>query len=99
MQNFMSVAGVIGVPISAEEHQNTNKIRRLKPLLHKRCPPPRTEEWCALRTLRGIKWESNLSSTHGGGFCLYRRGFNRPVSSTHGGEFCLYRRGFNRPVF
>ena len=46
--------------------------RRLKPLLVKRCPPTRTqEEDRVILTAR--------SSTRVGGFCLYRRGFNRPV--------------------
>jgi len=43
--------------------------RRLKPLLHKRCPPPRTEENNVIFTVG--------SSTRVGGFCLCRRGFNR----------------------
>jgi hypothetical protein len=46
--------------------------RRLKPRLHKRSPPPRTEENKIISTARS-------SSTRGGGFCLYRRGFNRRV--------------------
>ena len=50
-----------------------NRRRRLKPRLQKRIPPPRNEE---------INEENNViftahSSTRGGGFCLYRRGFNR----------------------
>jgi len=43
--------------------------RRLKPRLQKRSPPPRTQENNLIFTLN--------SSTRVGGFCLYRRGFNR----------------------
>jgi hypothetical protein len=45
--------------------------RRLKPRLHKRSLPPQTEEANAILTA--------LSLTHLRGFCLCRRGFNRPV--------------------
>ena len=49
-----------------------NKIRRrLKPRLDKRSLPPQTEEDNVILTV--------LSSTRAGGFCLSRRGFNRPV--------------------
>jgi hypothetical protein len=44
--------------------------RRLKPRLHKRCPPPRTEE-------NNIISDVRFSSTRAGGFCLCRRDFNR----------------------
>ena len=53
-----------------ELNTDRTKIRRrLKPRLHKRCPPPRTVEKNVIFTVG--------SSTRGGGFCLCRRGFNR----------------------
>ena len=53
-----------------ELNTDRTKIRRrLKPRLHKRCPPPRTVEKNVIFTAD--------SSTRGGGFCLCRRGFNR----------------------
>jgi len=56
-------------PVSG--HPRVRK-RRLKPRLHKRCPPPRTKENNVISTIV-------FSSTRGGGFCSCRRGFNRRV--------------------
>jgi hypothetical protein len=52
--------------------------RRLKPRLHKRSLPPQTEENKDQTAVETAQSEQvALSSTHGGGFCLSRRGFNR----------------------
>ena len=64
--------------------------RRLKPRLHKRCPPPRTEQNKVILTA--------LQPAEAGFVCIDAVS-TAESSSTRGGGFCLYRRGFNRRVF